>query len=294
MEDTQVTHDQPDWIGPVTSESEVTIYRSFNYDLFSLIEENRSVEHRATVRESVEEIGPLFDAFPILTRWNADDERLEILDGQARFQVAKEEGEPIYFIVKNLPFKYVPVFNSKTTTWETRDYLHWYCTTENEEYLKLRSFNDKYPHLSLNFIRDYGMGGRMGSGSGSVADKFRRGKWEFAHEDLITTVAEYVLDFRKHTSVWKQRKFHTALMHLVKLENADIPDKGAPTKYNHEHMVAQLEKGFGEITPQTGVREYMKEMEEIFRYKQTGWKKRTIFEPQYAKEIEAAAKASLN
>ena len=128
--------------------SEVNVYSSTDYDSFKFINRNRKVEHANRVRESVEKIGPLFKAFPILVRPSESDTLFEILDGQARFTVAKEMGKPIHFIVTQLDFDVIPYLNSITTTWSTGDYLDSWCEAGKDQYVKLKKFMQRQPHMN--------------------------------------------------------------------------------------------------------------------------------------------------
>jgi hypothetical protein len=281
MTPTQEEHRQPEFTSAVTKPSEVTVYSTFDYDSFSFIDQNRKVEHKVDVKQSVEKIGPQFDAFPILVRWDEEAGKLEILDGQARFAVAKEMGEPIYFICKDLPFHYVPVFNSKTTTWEPKDYLNWFCTIEEPEYLKLEQFREKHGHLSLNFVRDYGMQGSRKK----IRESFRSGSWSFDKPETLNRVGEMARDFEGLIPSWRHRAFHETLMHMVALEQAP-KDETVPTRYDHQHMISQLKGRNLSFEKSHGVLDNMKEFQRIFRYGQSGWKSKVVFEPQYAEDIQ--------
>ena len=123
---------------------------------------------------------------------------------------------------------------------------------------------------------------------------FQHGSWEFENFDLIDIVARYSRDFKPHTGVWNQRRFHEALIHLVKMEDGPVKDIVA-LRYDHDHMIHQLETYTHlEIEPKAKILQYMEALQEAFRYGQRDWRKRVIFEPQYSEKIEAMSNAHLN
>jgi hypothetical protein len=66
------------------------------------------------------------------------NEKFEIIDGQHRFEAAKQIGVPINFLVApKYGLKEVQMLNENMKNWKNEDYLNAYCDLKHPEYLKL-------------------------------------------------------------------------------------------------------------------------------------------------------------
>ena len=105
-----------------------------DYDRFSTLEGNRDVLNvrKNKIRASVERYGQIVT--PIIV-----NERHEIIDGQARFEVFRELNLPIYYIViPGLTLKECVALNMATTNWSMIDFINSGCAQGNESYIRLK------------------------------------------------------------------------------------------------------------------------------------------------------------
>jgi len=115
-----------------------------DYSKFKTLEGNRHVNklHVKRLKESFKEAYLLS---PIVV--NQD---FQIIDGQHRFEAAKEMKLPINFIVcNNYSLKEVQLLNTNMKNWKKEDYLNAYCDLKYPEYLKFRNFMRRFPEFGI-------------------------------------------------------------------------------------------------------------------------------------------------
>lgn len=265
--------------------NDLVVWKTKDYEIFELLARNREVKHASEVRRSVEEVGPQFHLFPIVV--TPVDGKYAILDGQARFTVASDLDEPIYFVAtEELSEEDIGVINNSQTDMNPEDYLGLYGKDRNgdwngrKQYVRAKHFLDEYPFFTTAHVRDAGQSGD----NRKSRNDWRHGKWEFDCDAHLTELAEKAKDFQGHTEVWSHTSFLKALSHLVRLQDAP-KNETVPTRYDHEWMIGQLEKGRGEIEPRSRLADHMEQMQKIFRKGARGWKSDVVFEPQFAEEV---------
>lgn len=94
------------------------IYKTFDYDRFSFISGNRSVNacNYAKLEKSMLEEQLII---PICV-----NEKKEIIDGQHRYTVAKNNGLPVYYyVIDNYDIEAVKRANMVNRTWDKKDFL---------------------------------------------------------------------------------------------------------------------------------------------------------------------------
>lgn len=107
------------------------VYQTSDYSLFKLMEGNRGVNktHVASLRRALEHNNFLQDE-PIEV-----NDQMEIIDGQHRFEAAKELGYPIFYVVKeHQTIEHVRAKNSGRKNWAWDDYATSYSLEGNKSY----------------------------------------------------------------------------------------------------------------------------------------------------------------
>lgn len=138
-----------------------TVMKTFDYEKFKILKGNRKVLERRKqkIRKSVIENGQLF--FPIIV-----NERMEIIDGQCRYEVFREMGLPIYYIIQpGLELNECQVFNSTATSWALQDYVDSYAAQGQENYIRLNSLIKSHPNCPIDTITFAAAGIRDARGS---------------------------------------------------------------------------------------------------------------------------------
>lgn len=121
---------------------------SNNYDQFKMKYGNRSVSRKRvqTIKDSIEKIGWFCD--PILV-----NEKMEIIDGQHRFEALKELGLDIeYTVTAGADLEEARTLNSCSKNWTTQNYIDSYAADGDINYINLRNLEKKYPKLDMSTL----------------------------------------------------------------------------------------------------------------------------------------------
>ena len=106
------------------------VYSSQDYDSFSFITGNRNINklHLGKLRSSMMD---MYIPVPIVV-----NEFLQIIDGQHRFMVCKEENLPLYFVmIEGLGLSDVQKINELMKIWTAEAFMDCYCdlALENQD-----------------------------------------------------------------------------------------------------------------------------------------------------------------
>lgn len=126
------------------------IHFTTDYDVFNLMEDNRSIEEsrKRKISMSINDVG--YIPAPIVV-----NEKMEIIDGQGRFAVMRDLGIPIaYVIVPGLGIRECISMNISGTQWKDEDYIKSFANQGNENYERLRKLlYEEYPgQFALNNV----------------------------------------------------------------------------------------------------------------------------------------------
>lgn len=120
-----------------------SIYSTENYDMFQKLNGNRAVldARKALIISSIKDRGYIRN--PIVV-----NEKMEIIDGQGRFEALKELGMPIeYVFAKGATIADCIALNVKQKNWNLRDYARCYADIGNPDYVLFASLFGKYENI---------------------------------------------------------------------------------------------------------------------------------------------------
>lgn len=164
------------------------IYKTDNYGMFKRLEGNRAVSsiRKKRLNDSFDKVGQI--PSPIVV-----NEKMEIIDGQGRFEVSKERNLPIYFTVINgLGDRECICMNTGTMNWTMRDYVDFYAEKGLEDYKVLQELDDKYTNVPLSTIIPIARGvsrHQQKDNIGSIAE----GKYKVTIElDVLDSTLEFI------------------------------------------------------------------------------------------------------
>jgi len=230
------------------------VYKTTDYSGFSRLAENRELDERHvhTLMESFENDGYLFTVLYV-------NEKLELIDGQHRFEAAKRKHLPIYFIVMpHWGIKEVTVLNVNSRNWKMEDFLNTHAKSGNKNYIAFKEFYDKYS-FDITTAQIIISGKRSGKGA---HDDFRSGEMKI-DEGQITKAyikARRIEEFKDfHPLGYKSRNCVEALLTLLNIKGFD-----------HKHMISQLKK-YPEVmlfdARSLRIDEYLKILVEKYNYR---------------------------
>lgn len=122
------------------------IRKTYDYSLFERLDGNRSISpcRVAKIIKSVEKVGQL--PVPITV-----NEKMQIIDGQARHKAFEQLGLPIYYIViEGLGFEECIAMNLDQTNWKLLDYIGSYAEKGNTNYIRLNELISTYKKQGIS------------------------------------------------------------------------------------------------------------------------------------------------
>lgn len=219
-----------------------------DYDMFQTIEGNREV-NKLHVKRLKDSISEKYITVPIIV-----NEKNQIIDGQHRFQSAKELEKPVYYIkVNGLGLKDVHRLNTNTKNWTADAYLDGYCRLGFQDYIMYREFKNKYGfgHNETNAILSNKQ--RMG---GSKNQAFKDGVFHIVDYNQAVKNAEKITMVKQYYDGYRRRAFVYAMLDLFQNPN-----------YNHAEFLNKLSFQSRSLVDCTDVQQYLTLIEEIYNYK---------------------------
>jgi len=150
--------------GSVQKNPEVVfqVYKTYNYDLFKIMEDNRDLND-LHVKRLVQSFQEQHLVCPIIV-----NEKLQVIDGQHRLQASKETGVPVYYMmIAGYGIKQVQILNTNQKDWNQMDFLHMWCAKGKPAYLEVQKFMNDFPDFgiqgTLSLIRLNNSGRKQGT-----------------------------------------------------------------------------------------------------------------------------------
>lgn len=236
------------------TESSIKIYHTKEYGRFKMINGNRQL-NEAKIKKIKADIAEGLDVLrycPILVIEKKG--RMEIIDGQHRFWIAKELGCPVWYIMtEKMELIDIAKINSNTEKWKTKDFINCYIQLGNENYIKLQQFMDTYGFsatVSLKMLSTGSPGTECGLQGG--ADDFQRGQFEVHHWEEALRIADEVCKF-KAFQYYKDRGFIIAIYRILQSGKITLDD-----------LLAKFEAYPTMLTKQSGFKDYLFNLENIY------------------------------
>ena len=165
------------------------VYKTTDYSKFRMLEGNRAVlnTRKQKIRKSIDVHGQLFS--PIIV-----NEKMQIIDGQARYEVFREKNLPIYYIMEQgLSVEDCQTLNSTGTPWTLKDYIDSYEVQGNENYIRLNRLIKAHRLCSIRAVlfAAIGIADTHGSDKNNVKEgRLTVNESDFAKADQLLSYAE--------------------------------------------------------------------------------------------------------
>tara|TARA_R110000803_G_scaffold132256_1_gene199458 strand:+ start:726 stop:1448 length:723 start_codon:yes stop_codon:yes gene_type:complete len=221
-----------------------------DYSMFKSMSGNRDVNdlHIKRLKDSMQE---KYISVPIIV-----NEKNQIIDGQHRFQSAKELSKPIYYIkIGGLKLQDVHRLNTNTKNWTADSYLDGYCKLGKEQYLIYRDFKERFGFGHNETQALLSNKSRM---AGSRSTKFKDGDFVIEDYNLAIRNAEKIGMCSEYYEGYKRRSFVYAMLDLF--DNDD---------YNHAEFLNKLSFQSVKLQDCTTIDQYLVLIEEIYNFKRT-------------------------
>lgn len=232
--------------------STVMVFQSDEYSKFNMIKGNRTLDMNKIkkILADIERGTNLLQYCPIICV--EKNKKLEIVDGQHRFVVAKKLKQPVHYIIGTALTLYdIAKMNSNTEKWKTTDFINCYKELGNKNYIKLELFLKDYPGLSaLNAISLLNSGKLETNGKCFFLDDFHRGQFVIKTEDAARSILDIAASF-KHDAKFS-RYF---LQAIIKIINAGV--------FSIDELVTRVNDNIETLRYADHWRKYCANMEEI-------------------------------
>jgi hypothetical protein len=122
------------------------IYETTDYSVFKYLLGNRAVKPARVkkIKKSIIEVGYVNN--PIVV-----NRKMEIIDGQGRFQALMELGLPIRYVIdENAGIKECRALNMGQTNWNTNDWINFYAENGNDNYIRFRAITEEFPDFTFD------------------------------------------------------------------------------------------------------------------------------------------------
>lgn len=225
----------------------MNVFYTKDYTKFKHLDGNRNIvlPHLNRLKSSIEK-KYLFS--PILI-----NEKHEIIDGQHRFEICKELGLPIYYIMKKgYSLNEVQILNSNLRNWSNEDYMNGYIELGLHDYELFKMFRQEFGfdhHASLWLL----------SGSLSGRDTwhdFKSGEFKIRDYKKAVKDAEKLKMIEKYYEGFSRRAFVSAMLKCFKNK-----------EYNHSVFMSKLAYQSTKLVDCTNSTQYLTLIEEIYNFK---------------------------
>ena len=189
------------------------VHTTKDYSLFKSIEGNRNKNllHINRLKKSMSETY-LFTTITV-------NEFYEIIDGNHRFDVIKELGLPLnYIICKGYGLNEVHILNQNSKTWNSDDYLNGYCNLGYKDYLQFAQFKAKY---KLGFNETMAL---LTGSLNRYNEMFYKGEFKVKSMLYAVDLIEKILLIEPYYKGIRRRSFIYTMMSLTKNKNFDFAE----------------------------------------------------------------------
>ena len=225
------------------------IYETYDYGKFHLIKGNRKMKsnHLAKLQKSIVE--------KYLLTIVIVNENYEIIDGQNRFETAKNNNLPIrYIICEGYGIKEVQIYNLNQSNWNNIDYVNSYVEDNREDYIRLNQFREKFPKFSLETCIFLLTNSKTGDNPRLLLktnDKFysttklKAGIFKITDYNQAVKNAFKLLELSQYYEKFNSRKFVAAFLTIISHPEFDYKEFIQKLeKYNELTQICLTKKGY--------------------------------------------------
>jgi hypothetical protein len=207
-----------------------------NLDQFSFHEQNRYV-NRGAVRRLAESIKRVGLKVPITV-----SKKNVILDGQHRVEairlINKAAKNPVKlsYIQKNMSIADVAEMNAHQLAWRMSDWIHYYATGGNENYIRLREAGEKFrPHKMTSICA------LLSENEGAHTKVVTSGKYVYEMTPEKERILKKLIAYGKMNSSFTSKAVLMAVVDMRKLDG-----------FNLDRLFRALDQNFESILNQSG------------------------------------------
>ena len=237
------------------------VYEEKDYSRFKRLENNRDVtETRKEKLKASIASGEVLN--PIIV-----NEKMEIIDGQGRYEAKKELGLPIQYVIsEGAGIKECQKMNKYNTKWTFVDYIQSYATLGNENYINFQKACEKIkcpPTKTATFANLLN--------GGSLTDKIQDGTLQFNEELYKYTIRNFNYFSDILEALMHQGRVNQSFV-LAAIILFDHPE------YSHNKMIEQCKRYRASFVQMARREDQVKELQRIYNMRA---KKKIYFEDYF-------------
>lgn len=232
------------------------IYSTTDYSKFKTLHANRNIDEN-----NLKRIKESFNEMYLLTIIIVN-EFFEIIDGQHRFNAAKENGNSIYYtIAQGYGIKEVQVYNTNSKVWIKKDFLTCYVAEGKPAYQELEEFMKAFPDFGIQVATKILTGFDRGTtniveGKKMFSKDFQNGTLRLRNTTKSYIVARKLMDYKEFYAGFKRSTFVSSILPLF--DNR---------VYDHKRMLLKLKISPIRLDHCTNVEQYRLLLQKIYNWK---------------------------
>lgn len=200
------------------------------------------------------------------------NEKFQIIDGQHRFEAAKELGLPVnYIMVKGYGLDEVRALNENASNWGKKEHLHAYVELGYPAYIQFQQFMEEYPDFSIGACEILLTNSTQAShktkqDSSLISETNKRGSYAVRYfqdgdlyiedYDLACENAEKILMIKPYYEGYNRTVFVRAMIGVMKLDH-----------YCHDQFISRLNSNPGALQHCSNVTQYKLNIEEVYNFR---------------------------
>jgi len=229
------------------------IQQTANYKLFKNIVGNRVLSN-SKIEKIVNDVMDGFNMLPFCPIIVSEKEGFyHIIDGQHRYEISQQTGNPVYFVVCNtLTLKQIAQLNSRGEKWKPNDFLNCYIKLGITDYEKVSEIMNKHKiaiKLSIDLLMYY-------NPKVKSTDTFQSGGFECKYFEETDALLKLTEDLFGQYRFSKDRNLIGAVQELLKQNLCDF-DK-LKNKISEAPMI---------MDRQASIKLYMSNIERLYNHK---------------------------
>lgn len=232
---------------------ENVVQQTTNYGGFKFLSNNRKVDaaHVNNIKKAMEENGNLTKVVPVLV-----NQKMEIIDGQHRFQACKELGLPVYYsLVSGLDIHEARSMNILQKNWSLGDFAKSYADSGNVNYQKYITLRETYglsDSVTLVSVKALSLTDR---GGGRGYKQFKAGELTITDEQFkeAKETLEKLAEITEYTNAANNRAGAFAFLRIFQSKN-----------YNHTRMISRLKRFGKKMESYSNTSDCLRQAEDVY------------------------------
>lgn len=232
------------------------VYETYDYQKFAKLEANRIVSP-ARLKKLIESLTIHAISIPIIC-----NEKMEIIDGQGRFEARKSMKLPIpYLVIPGLTIKDCQLMNTFTKPWDSEDYVISHADAGDENFIRLLRVRKETGMPYARILRY----ANIGQHDKSNRSRIITGELEFTegHCQIVLATKKYADEILE--ALCYTQKPNEAFFTAVKIM---IDTAG----YNHGTMLTKCRECRQSYAQMSKLEDQLKEFTRVYNHKKKGKK----------------------